>query len=141
MWEFEHVLTTEAKAETIWKLYSDITTWTDWDKGIEKANLFGAFQAGTKGELQPRGQKALGFEIIIAVPNKGFSDRTEIPHAGLIVTFNHELQALEHGTIIKHRVIISSTNNSTVDSQFGDHFKHGIPLTMAALAQMALELE
>jgi hypothetical protein len=141
MWTFEHELLTEAKAESIWKLYSDITTWTEWDKGIENAVLFGAFQAGTKGQLQPRGRNALDFEIISAEPYKGFSDITEMPGAGLIVSFDHELQSSDKGTIVKHRVTLSGPKANSVDSQFGEHFKKGIPLTMAALVKMALELE
>jgi hypothetical protein len=141
MWTFEHELITEAKAESIWKLYSDITTWTEWDKGLDKAVLFGAFEAGTKGQLQPRGRNALDFEIISAEPNKGFSDRTEMPGSGLIVSFDHELQSSIQGTIVKHRVTLSSSNANSVDTQFGEHFKKGIPLTMTALVQMALELE
>jgi hypothetical protein len=137
MWEFEHTLTKTAKAESIWKLYSDISTWSTWDKGIEKAILYGAFNAGTKGQLQPIGKEASDFEITEAEPNKGFSDRTEIPNDGLIITFIHHLQSLENGTIVKHRVIISGPNASTLGPQFGEHFKHGIPSTMVVKAMQA----
>jgi hypothetical protein len=141
MWNFEHAITTTAKADSIWKLYSDITTWTAWDHGIEKAILLGSFQKGTKGQLQPRGKEALEFEITNAEVNQGFSDRTDIPGAELIIYFDHELQTIDNGTIIKHRVTIGGANANLLGAQFGVHFKEGIPVTMAALAQMALELE
>ncbi|MFC0216540.1 hypothetical protein ACFFK0_29515 [Paenibacillus chartarius] len=41
MWQVEHFLTKKVKAETMWGLYSDITTWTTWDKGFVSATLEG----------------------------------------------------------------------------------------------------
>jgi hypothetical protein len=141
MWEFEHTITTAAKVDSIWRLYSDITTWTTWGHGIENAILLGDFQKGTKGQLQPRGKDTLEFEITNVEVNQGFSDRTNIPGAGLIIYFDHELQSTDDGTTIKHRVTIGGANAKVLGAQFGEHFKHGIPVTMAALAQMALKLE
>jgi hypothetical protein len=115
MWTFEHVITTEATAESIWKLYSHISSWTAWDQGIERAALYGAIQTGTKGELQPKGKPALEFEITYAAPNQGFSDRTEMPHAGLTVLFDHELQCLDNMTVVKHRVTLTGPNVHKLD--------------------------
>lgn len=53
MWTFEHTAVTKANAKDIWELYSNISTWTEWDKGIVHASLEGPFAAGTRGFLQP----------------------------------------------------------------------------------------
>lgn len=43
MWKFEHSVTTDAKAETIWDLYSNIDTWKEWDEKLNSrlCDLYG----------------------------------------------------------------------------------------------------
>ncbi|MCD9022032.1 SRPBCC family protein [Cohnella silvisoli] len=137
MWEFEHTVTTTAKAETIWKLYSDITSWVEWDKGIEYASLDGAFAAGTRGILQPEGQERLAFELTEVEPLRGFSDVTDIPDAGIRIRFVHRLQQAAEGTSVTHHVTITGPNAH----QIGAGMAQGIPHTIEGLVALALEKE
>lgn len=54
-WTFEHTEDTVASPESIWALWSDVTTWPVWDAGVDSVTLEGAFAAGTKGMLKPAG--------------------------------------------------------------------------------------
>ncbi|MGG1519066.1 SRPBCC family protein [Paenibacillus oryzisoli] len=141
MWQFEHSLTTAAKAETIWRLYSDITTWTTWDKGIVGASLEGAFVQGTRGFLQPEGQEPLPFELTEVTPLHGFSDITDIPAAGIQVHFTHLLVESDGETQVTHKVKITGPNAEQLGPKFGAHMVEGIPRTMEGLAALALEKE
>lgn len=141
MWQFEHTLTTKAKAETIWGLYSDITTWTTWDKGIVSASLEGSFTQGTRGFLQPEGQEPLSFELTDVQPLHGFSDTTDIPAAGIQVHFTHLLVELDGETRVTHKVQITGPNAEKLGPQFGSHMVEGIPQTMEGLAALAVEKE
>lgn len=139
MWQFEHTLTTEAKLETIWALYSDISTWVEWDKGIEHASLEGPFAAGTRGLLQPQGQERLSFQLTEIDPLRGFSDVTDIPDAGIEIRFSHRLEPVAGGTRITHRVTITGANSDGLGSELGADLLQGIPQTMERLASLALE--
>ncbi|NRD77043.1 SRPBCC family protein [Bacillus sp. BRMEA1] len=141
MWKFEHTITTTAKVETIWKLYSDITTWTEWDKGVVHASLEGAFTQGTKGILQPAGQEPLHFELTDVQPFRRFSDVTDIPALGIQVCFTHLLSESQEGTRISHKVQIIGPNADQVGPKFGAHMVDGIPQTMESLASLALDKE
>lgn len=141
MWQFEHTITTKAKAETIWGLYSDISTWVEWDKGIEHASLEGAFAEGVRGLLQPEGQDRLVFELTEVEPLKGFSDVTHIPDAGIEIRFAHLLETVAEGTRITHRVAIAGPNAEALGPEIGEGFKEGIPHTMEGLAALALKRE
>ncbi|WP_138494403.1 SRPBCC family protein [Paenibacillus pinistramenti] len=141
MWQFEHSLTTTAKAETIWGLYSDITTWTEWDKGIVSASLEGHFVQGTKGLLQPEGQEPLPFELVEVHPQRGFSDITDIPGAGIQVQFTHLLEESNGTTKVTHQVKITGPNAEQLGPKFGAHMVEGIPQTMEGLTKLALQKE
>lgn len=141
MWQFEHTITTKAKAESIWNLYSDISTWTAWDKGIASASLEGPFIKGTRGWLQPEGQEPLAFELTEVDPMHGFSDVTDIPNAGLEIRFTHRLVESNGETQVTHKVTITGPNAEQLGPKFGAHMIEGIPLTMEGLAALALDKE
>jgi hypothetical protein len=141
MWEFEHTITTKAKAETIWRLYSDISSWVEWDKGIEYASLEGPFAAGTKGSLQPVGQERLPFELIHVEALRGFSDLTEIPDAGIQIHFSHRLQEGIEGTSVTHKVTITGSNAAFLGPQIGVGMAEGIPHSIEGLVRLALQKE
>jgi hypothetical protein len=141
MWEFEHTVTTGARAETIWKLYSDISSWVEWDKGIEYVSLEGAFVAGTRGTLQPEGQERLAFQLTEVEPLHGFSDVTDIPEAGIQIHFTHRLHQALEGTSVMHKVTITGPNADHIGPQIGAGMAEGIPHTMEGLIALALEKE
>ncbi|MFC5403220.1 hypothetical protein [Cohnella soli] len=141
MWQFEHTITTKAKAVTIWELYSDITTWVTWDKGIAGASLDGLFAQGTRGFLQPEGQQPLPFKLTEVNPLQGFSDLTDIPDAGIQVQFKHLLAEANGETRVTHQVKITGPNAAQLGPKFGAHMETGIPKSMANLVAVALEKE
>ncbi|MEH7108139.1 SRPBCC family protein [Bacillus sp. JJ1764] len=141
MWQFEHTITTKAKAETIWNLYSDISTWTEWDKGIASALLEGSFVKGARGLLQPVGQDPLPFELTEVNPLQGFSDVTDIPNAGIQIHFTHVLMESAGEMQVTHRVTIRGINSEQLGPKFGAHMVKGIPSTMERLVALALDKE
>ncbi|MCL4318748.1 MAG: SRPBCC family protein [Firmicutes bacterium] len=139
MCQFAHSITTKAKAETIWELYRDITSWTTWDEGIEYVTLDGPFAAGTLGVLQAKGQDKMSFQLTEVEPLHGFSDVTDILAAGIAVLFTHRLQKTLDGTRITHAVTVMGSNAEKFGPQFITEVSQGIPRTMERLAALALE--
>lgn len=141
MWKFEHTVTTAAGLAEIWALYSDITTWTQWDEGISHASLAGPFASGTSGLLQLQGQEALAFQLTEVDPFRGFSDVTDIPGTGIQIHFTHRLEPVEEGTKVTHTVSITGSHADALASNLGPDLTRGIPYTMERLAAMALARE
>ena len=141
MCQFEHSIITKAKPETIWGLYTDITSWTAWDAGIEHASLDGPFIAGTRGVRRPQGQDKLSFQLRDVEPLHGFSDVTDIPGAGIEIRFDHRLQKALDGTHITHAVSITGPNAENFGPQLIAELSQDIPRTMERLAALAIERE
>src|SRR5215510_12134683 len=53
MWEYEYSLDTAATPDTLWRYWSDLTTWPQWNDGIEKIAINGPFAAGTIFTMTP----------------------------------------------------------------------------------------
>ena len=141
MWQYEHSIETAACPKAIQRLYSDLATWPEWDKGIAQVTLDGPFAAGTAGELTPAGQTPLPFRLLEVRPDGGFDDETAIPEMGIVLRFAHRLVVLADGrTRITHKVTIDGPAADTLGPRIGASMTTGIPDTMASLAGRALEM-
>jgi hypothetical protein len=63
IWEYEHSIEGEVSRSALWGLYSDVTTWPEWDKGIERIRLDGEFSEGACGAIKPVGQDQLRLRV------------------------------------------------------------------------------
>lgn len=140
MWKFEHSVTTEAKAETIWGLYSNIDTWKEWDEFVH-VELFDEFKEGTKGTLQPRGRDALAYMIVEVKPLRSFSDITHMPAAGISISFSHDIDSKENGTRVTHTMTITGPNAETLGPQIGGEISQRIPHTAQSFVRLARKIE
>lgn len=138
MWEYDHSIETDASREAVWRLYSDVSTWPEWDDAVEWVELAGPFEVGTTGTMTVRGQGTLPVRLTDVAANEGFTDETVIPHAGLLVAFRHAITRLPDGrTLVTHRVEITGPGADTVGAEIGPGITAGIPQTMASLARYA----
>lgn len=140
MWEFEHSEEGMASRSALWALYSDVTTWPEWDKGIEWIRLDGEFGEGTSGRIKPFGQDQLPFRLTKVMVEGGFSDETEIPGAGVTIGFKHTLESVGEGRCrITHRVSIFGPGAGALAAEIGPEMANGVPETMRSLLRMAQE--
>ncbi|HEX2418194.1 MAG TPA: hypothetical protein VHJ83_08760, partial [Micromonosporaceae bacterium] len=63
MWTAEHSLETTASAESIWRLWSDVPSWGDWNGDIERIAISGPFAVGSTIAMTPVGQETVKLRI------------------------------------------------------------------------------
>ncbi len=66
MYLFECEATYEAELAAVWKVWTDVARWPEWDVSKEIARLDGPFQPGACGWAKQRGN--LGGSFIITAP-------------------------------------------------------------------------
>lgn len=135
MWSTEFAIKTKASKESVWKLWEDVPNWKLWDDGLEKTELFGRFEAGTRGTLKPKGGPLTRFVITRCVPNQVFSDLTKLPLCKLV--FIHTLTETAEGTEVKHRVEFSGPFTFLFSRIIGKDIQKGMPETVRTLVKMA----
>ncbi len=114
--EVTHTEFAKATPEVVWKFWSDVSTWSSWDHGLQWCTLNPGekFELNAKGALMPKGAPApVNFQIIECTPNKSFTDRATFELGSLIVS--HTANASESGVFITHTFTFVPANPKTLE--------------------------
>ena len=90
MYLFECEATFEADPDAVWKAWTDVARWPEWDVSKEIAQLDGPFEPGTRGWAKQRGN--LGGAFTITEVDTGRRWVTECPMPLGKVIFDHLLE-------------------------------------------------
>jgi hypothetical protein len=97
MFLFECEATFEAEPAEVWKVWTDVARWPEWDVTKEIARLDGPFEPGVSGWAKQRGN--LGGSFTITVVDDGRRWVTECPMPMGKVTFDHVLEPAGDGRV------------------------------------------
>jgi uncharacterized protein YndB with AHSA1/START domain len=136
MWTHQETVETSAPPEAVWRLWSDVSAWSDWDEDIDWARLDGEFETGARGKLKPRGVPASAFQLASVVPGKSYTVESRLPLAKLV--FHHELgTAAAGGTSFSHRATFSGPLSPLYGRVFGRKMQKTFRGVMECLARKA----
>jgi hypothetical protein len=135
MWITEATHTTAASRENIWKLWTDVGNWQQWDKDVEHSELFGAFQVGTEGTLKPVGGPKTAFEITECTQQTSFTDRSFLPLC--TIDFVHTMKQTPQGIEITHKVVMQGLMTFVFSKIIGKNIERGFPRAVQTLAKLA----
>jgi hypothetical protein len=111
MYLFECEATFEAAPDAVWKVWTDVARWPEWDVSKEIARLDGPFQPGVSGWAKQRGN--LGGSFTITEVDEGRRWVTECPMPMGKVIFVHVLDPVPTGRVrVVKRVEVQGTFGS-----------------------------
>ena len=93
MWTNEQSIETAASPEAIWRLWSDVGGWPQWNADIEHIELSGPFAAGSTISMTPAGQDPVELRIAEAVEPDLFVDEANL--GDVVVRTIHRVERLE----------------------------------------------
>lgn len=93
MWTSEQSIETTASPEAIWRLWSDVAGWPEWNADIEHIEISGPFAAGSTISMTPVGQDPVELRIAEAVKPDLFVDEAEV--ANVVVRTVHRVERLD----------------------------------------------
>jgi hypothetical protein len=138
MWTFEYTHPTNARPDAIWRLWSDVASWPDWDVDLEVVTLDGDFAAGARGTLKPKGMDVFPFVLTRAERDRGYSDET--PLDGAVLRFDHDLVPTDAGTLIRQRVTVDGPAANEYFAPLAANTILDIPQALVRLADKAERL-
>jgi hypothetical protein len=94
---FECEATFEADPDAVWKLWTDVARWPEWDVSKEIAQLDGPFEAGTRGWARQRGNLGGAFTITEVDAGRHWVSECPVP-LGKVV-FDHTLEPVPGGLV------------------------------------------
>ena len=135
MFTFEEILTASADIDKIWKLYSNVSKWTEWNEAINSVELDGPFESGVTGSIQVLIAPPLGFHLENVESGERFDIVAELGE--LKVVMRQHACADGHGKCtLKHSLEISGGNDAMINT-IGDMLSANIPESMWRLVQLA----
>jgi hypothetical protein len=93
------------RAEKVWRVWTDVNRWNEWQDDLELARLDGEFRKGATFLLRPRGGPNVKVELVNVEPNVNFTDLTRFPLARM--TAAHDL--IPRGNELEVRTTITVT--------------------------------
>jgi len=140
MWEYEYSVETAASASAVWRQWSDVAAWPQWNEGIESITIDGPFAVGTAFTMTPPGEEPILMRLTEIVEGELFTD--EADGGDFVVrTIHRLLPAAEGRTRIIYRTEITGPAADHVGPRVGPEITADFPQVLAALAALAERAE
>jgi hypothetical protein len=134
MFLFECEATFEAEPDAVWKLWTDVVRWPEWDVSKEISRLDGPFEVGSVGWAKQRGNLGGTFTITELEPGRRWLTECPVPLGR--VTFGHQLEVLPEGRVrVVKRVDVYGGTGHLI-RLFAPRMKRDIAESLAALERM-----
>ena len=136
MWEYEYSVETSAAPEALWRHWSDMAAWPQWNDGIESIDVEGPFVVGTAFTMTPPGDEPIRMRLVEIKPGESFTD--EMDAGDFAVRTEHRLEPAAGGlTRIVYRTEITGEAAGPIGPQLGPQITADFPEVLAALAKRA----
>jgi len=131
---FEHsgTVTSTAPAAAVWALWSDTTTWPDWDPSVEAVSLEGDFVVGTTGTMTLAGPFEVPVSLEVVEPGARYLD--QLTMGELVIRIDHVVVDLPAGGC---EVTVSTTITGPGADGIGPMVTAEAPQAMARLVERA----
>ena len=130
MFNYENSVTEKTTVNKIWDLYSDVSKWKLWDRGIKSVELFGSFAVSANGVMNMADGSALPFCITECTPQKSFTTQSKL--GNITVTFGHKIEENGDTVTVTHTVAIEGGNEIQMEDM-GKSIVANIPECMQRL--------
>jgi uncharacterized protein YndB with AHSA1/START domain len=131
MYLFECEATFEADPDAVWKAWTDVARWPEWDVSKEIAQLDGPFEPGTRGWARQRGN--LGGSFTITEVDAGRRWVTECPMPLGKVIFDHWLEPVVGGRVRVVKKVEVEGACAPLVRMFAPKMRRDIAASLAAL--------
>ena len=136
MWVAEHSIETTATPAAIWRQWSDVDAWVEWNGDIERIELDGPFAAGSRITMTPIGQEPVELRLAEAVEPERFVDEADLGE--IVVRTIHRVERLDQGRArVTYRMEITGPAADTLGPEIGPEISGDFPQVLAALAARA----
>lgn len=136
MWTCEHSVETTASPGSIWRLWSDVATWGEWNADIEQIEISGPFAPGSTIAMTPVGEDTVELRIAEASEPRLFVDEADL--GDVLVRTTHRIDPRDGGrSLVTYRMEISGPAADAVGPELGPQISGDFPETLAALVERA----
>ena len=132
----ERTVETAASPQTVWKIWSDTSTWPEWNPDVQSMTLNGPFAAGTTGTMKTK-QGTRAIQLTEVVPGKSFRlETTVIPLTRF--AFECKVSSSAAGkTTLSQAIVVGGPLGGLVGGMMGKQIADTFPALLQGLARKA----
>jgi hypothetical protein len=129
-------LQTRAAPDKVWRIWSDVTTWPQWNPDVTAISLEGAFQNGTVGSMTTRAGGTHPIRLAGVEANRGFTLVTS-PAPLSRFHFRCEIAPAAGGSRISQGVSMSGPLGGLMSAMMGERVAEGFSAILEGLKKRA----
>ena len=133
----KHKERTTIPKTAIWSIYTDVSSWAEWDKDLDFVKLDGhAFVDGATGILKPKTGPSVKFTLSGVLENRSFTCTSFMPLTKMV--FSHRFEDNIDGTTdMISRIDMYGTLSLFFSIVVGRKIKAGLPTAMQNLLELS----
>jgi len=133
---FECEVTFEADPAVVWRIWTDVARWPDWDASKEIAQIDGEFRAGSSGWVKKHNALGGTFTITSVQPGRSWVSESPLPLGRVI--FDHIVEPLPGGRVrVAKGVQVEGGSAGLFRVLAAPRMRRDVAATLAALRQRA----
>ena len=136
MAEYGTSVVTPASADRIWKVWSDTSTWGEWNPNVSTMELQGPFASGSTAIMNTRAGQHHKMRILDVQPGRSFALETNVV-PGTTFRFNCRIEPVGAETKISQHVEVKGPLGPILGGMLGPQVSKEFGTLLANLAKKA----
>jgi hypothetical protein len=133
--QISHSLQTTASPEKIWKIWTDVKNWKNWDFGLKDAQIKGNFDQDAEGVISIGKGSRTPFKVTTYKPNFTYTFTSRLPFAKLHV--RRLIGYHNQKSIITHEIFIEGPLSGFWWQMLGRKYIKLLPRVIEKVKQLA----
>ena len=136
MAEYGTSVESTAPAAKVWKVWSDMSTWGDWNPNVSTMEWTGGFESGTTGIMNTRAGQHHKMRLVDVVPGRSFALLTSVV-PGTTFHFNCRIEPASGKTRISQTVEVKGPLGPLLGGMLGPQVSKDFGTLLGNLAKQA----
>jgi hypothetical protein len=136
MAEYGTSVETTAAPDNVWKIWSDMSTWGEWNPNVSTMDWQGGFQSGTSGVMNTRAGQHHKMSLADVVPGRSFALLTSVV-PGTTFRFNCRIDPAGGTTKVAQYVDVKGPLGPILGGMLGPQVSKEFGTLLANLAKKA----
>ena len=136
MAEYGTSVETSASPDKVWRIWSDMSTWGEWNPNVSTMDWQGGFQSGTSGVMNTRAGQHHKMSLADVVPGRSFALLTSVV-PGTTFRFNCRIDPAGGTTKVAQYVEVKGPLGPILGGMLGPQVSKEFGTLLANLAKKA----
>lgn len=132
---FWHSMETSASSNAVWSIWTDVSKWKNWDKGLKDASLEGKFTLDAKGTIISLENRKSKFKVVEYTEGRSYTYKTRLPLGSLYV--KRYLEVRNGRVAFTHEVWFKGLTGGIFAKAFGGKFREMLPEVLTNIKNIA----